>query len=135
MRFPANFPRRCRLPNSPILRFCTTPRPGKRGHSRAQAAALGIARSSYWSHLDALVNLTHSKPISIAGASVPIQTRYGPSVSLAYTLFDFGSRAGAVEAARYRLLAANLLQNRALQDVVLPASRRSRGSPNRWSAF
>ena len=87
--------------------------------ARAQAAELGIARSSYWPQLDALVNLTHSKPISSGGASVPIQTRYGPSVSLAYTLFDFGSRAGMVEAARYRLLAANLLQNRTLQDVVL----------------
>src|ERR687892_1591440 len=40
--------------------------------ARAQAAELGIARSSYWPQLDALVNLTRSKPISSAGASIPI---------------------------------------------------------------
>ncbi|MGH2396821.1 MAG: TolC family protein, partial [bacterium] len=87
--------------------------------ARAQAAELGIARSLFWPQLNGLVNLTHSKSISSGGASVPTQTRYGPSVSLAYVLFDFGVRAGELEAARYRLLAANLLQNRVLQDVVL----------------
>jgi outer membrane protein TolC len=33
-------------------------------------------------------------------------------------LFDFGTRANEVEAARYRLLAANLTQNRVLQEIV-----------------
>lgn len=87
--------------------------------ARAEAAALGIARSLYFPRIDGLVNLTHSKSISSSGTAVPAQTRYGPSLSLGYLLFDFGARAGQVEAARYRLLAANLLQNRALQDVVL----------------
>src|SRR5918999_3528611 len=36
--------------------------------ARAQAAELGIAHSPYWPQLDVLVNLTHSKPISGAGA-------------------------------------------------------------------
>ncbi|MGH8624249.1 MAG: TolC family protein [Gammaproteobacteria bacterium] len=87
--------------------------------ARAQAAELGIARSLFWPQLNGLVSLQHSKSISSGGASVPTQTRYGPSLSLAYVLFDFGVRAGELEAARYRLLAANLLQNRVLQDVVL----------------
>jgi len=87
--------------------------------ARAQAAELGIASSLFWPELNGSVNLTHSKSISSGGVSVPTQTRYGPSVSLAYVLFDFGVRAGELEAARYRLLAANLLQNRVLQDVVL----------------
>lgn len=87
--------------------------------ARAEAAALGIAHSLYFPQIDGLVNLTHSKSISSSGTAVPAQTRYGPALSLGYLLFDFGARAGRVEAARYRLLAANLLQNRALQDVVL----------------
>ena len=87
--------------------------------ARAQAAELGIARSLYWPQLDGLANLTNSRSLSSAGASNPEQTRYGPSVSLAYVLFDFGAREGEVEAARYRLLASNLQQNRVLQDVVL----------------
>ena len=87
--------------------------------ARAQAAELGIARSLYWPQLDGLANLTNSRSLSSSGASNPEQTRYGPSVSLAYVLFDFGAREGEVEAARYRLLASNLQQNRVLQDVVL----------------
>ncbi|MGH8489729.1 MAG: TolC family protein, partial [Gammaproteobacteria bacterium] len=78
--------------------------------ARAQAAELGIARSLYWPQLTGLANLTRSRSLSSAGASVPEQTRYGPSVSLAYVLFDFGAREGQVEAARYRLLASNLQQ-------------------------
>lgn len=87
--------------------------------ARAQAASLGIARSFYFPQVDALASITRSKSISSSGAAVPAQVRYGPSLSLSYLLFDFGARAGQVEAARYRLLAANLLQNRVLQDVVL----------------
>ncbi|MDQ3774417.1 MAG: TolC family protein [Pseudomonadota bacterium] len=87
--------------------------------ARAQAAELGIARALYWPQLNGLANLTRSRPLSSAGASVPEQTRYGPSLSLAYVLFDFGAREGEVEAARYRLLSSNLQQNRVLQDVVL----------------
>lgn len=87
--------------------------------ARAQAAELGIARALYWPQLNGLATLTRSRSLSSAGASDPEQTRYGPSVSLAYVLFDFGAREGQVEAARYRLLASNLQQNRVLQDVVL----------------
>jgi outer membrane protein TolC len=45
-------------------------------------------------------------------------TTYGPSVNLSYVLFDFGKRAADKEATGYRLLAANLSQNRTLQDVA-----------------
>jgi outer membrane protein TolC len=39
-------------------------------------------------------------------------------LSLSYVLFDFGKRAADKEATEYRILAANLAQNRALQDVA-----------------
>ncbi len=87
--------------------------------ARAEAAGLGLARSLYLPQVTGVLSSTHSKAISSAGVSVQPQTRYGPSVSLTYLLYDFGVRANEVEAARYRLLAANLLQNRVLQDVVL----------------
>ncbi|MGH8728509.1 MAG: TolC family protein, partial [Burkholderiales bacterium] len=87
--------------------------------ARAEAANLGLARSLYFPSITGLVSSTHSKAISSSGITVDPQTRYGPSVSLAYLIYDFGARANEVEAARYRLLAANLLQNRVLQDVVL----------------
>jgi TolC family type I secretion outer membrane protein len=87
--------------------------------ARAEAATLGLARSLYFPQLDGVASITHSKSISTGGVQVDPQTRYGPSLSLSYLIYDFGARANEVEAARYRLLAANLLQNRVLHDVVL----------------
>lgn len=87
--------------------------------ARAEAAGLGLARSLYFPEITGVLGLTRSKAISSSGISVEPQTRYGPSVTLSYLIYDFGARANEVEAARYRLLAANLLQNRVLQDVVL----------------
>lgn len=87
--------------------------------ARAQAAAVGVAQADYLPQLNGTVGITHSQALSSSGFSVPTQTRYGPSVGLSYVLFDFGVRANQVDAERYRLLAANLNQNRVLQDVVL----------------
>ncbi|MDQ3197356.1 MAG: TolC family protein [Pseudomonadota bacterium] len=87
--------------------------------ARAQAAELGIFQADYLPQLSGNLGVTHSQSLSSSGVSVPSQTRYGPNVSLSYVLFDFGVRANQVEAARYRLLAANLIQNRVLQDIVL----------------
>jgi outer membrane protein TolC len=52
------------------------------------------------------------------GRSYSVFTTYGPTLSLSYVLFDFGKRAADKEATNYRLLAANLAQNRTLQDVA-----------------
>jgi len=90
--------------------------------AHAQAAAVGIADAGYFPTLDAKVALTRGKT-SINSSSGVIsgeaQTRLSPSISLGYLLFDFGARAATKQAASYNLLAANLTQNRALQDVVL----------------
>jgi outer membrane protein len=89
--------------------------------ARAEAATLGVERSDEWPQLTALVYYRTGRIISgTTGlpANPSVQTLYGPNVSLSYILFDFGQRAADIEAANYRLLAANLAQNRMLQDVV-----------------
>ena len=53
------------------------------------------------------------------GTPLPTQTRYGPTLSLSYVLLDFGARAARGDVAQASLLAANLEQNQAIQDVVL----------------
>ena len=90
--------------------------------AHAQAAAVGIANAGYYPKIDIAVPLTRGKTSinnSTGVSSSSIQTRLSPSVSLGYVLFDFGARASAKQAASYGLLAANLTQNRAMQDVVL----------------
>lgn len=98
--------------------------------ARAQAAAYGVARASFLPSLDAAVSVTHGR-FSTTGGSANVQnvftnssnastqTRIIPSLGLSYVLFDFGARAATTEAAQYNLLAANLAQNRALQNIVL----------------
>lgn len=88
--------------------------------ARAAAAGVGIERADLLPQITANYALTRTRPVSATtGAVSPWQTRYGPSISLSYVLYDFGARAYQIEAAEYRLLAANLSHNRVLQDVVL----------------
>jgi len=87
----------------------------------AQAAAFGLGISEgddlptingNWSYL-------RSHPVSgTTGLIAPWLTRWGPSVTLSHVLFDFGLGDARAKAVEYRLLAANLTQNRVLQEVV-----------------
>lgn len=87
--------------------------------ARAAAAGVGIEQADLLPQITANFAATRNLPISATtGSTSPWITRYGPSISLSYVLFDFGVQAYQVESAEYRLLAANLTQNRALQDVV-----------------
>lgn len=81
--------------------------------ARAEAAALGIARSELYPTLSA---------VALAGVDrteVPLGTRFyrhtdpfdQVTLNLNYTIFDFGSRRGRIAAESARLLAANFLFN------------------------
>lgn len=87
--------------------------------ARAEAAALGIENADDWPTITALYSHRIGRAISgTTGVPVAVQTIHGPSVSLSYVLFDFGQGAAASDAANFRLLAANLAQNRILQEVA-----------------
>ena len=87
--------------------------------ARAEAAQYGVAQSALAPVIDVLVNANRARVISgTSGLASPEQNRYGPTVSLSYILYDFGARQAEVEAQGYRVLAANLTQNRVLQEVV-----------------
>lgn len=88
--------------------------------ARAAAAGLGVERADLLPQVTAVYGITRTQPVSATtGSESPWQTRFGPSISLSYVLYDFGVRGHQIEAAEYRLLAANLSQNRVLQDVVV----------------
>ena len=86
--------------------------------ARAAAAGVAIEQADLLPQISAGYALTRNQQVTNQGAVVPWQTRYGPSVTLSYILYDFGVRSFQVENSEYRLLAANLAHNRALQDVV-----------------
>ncbi|MBI4195748.1 MAG: TolC family protein [Betaproteobacteria bacterium] len=87
--------------------------------ARAAAAGVGIEQAGDLPHITATYGWSRTRPVSATtGSESSWQTRFGPSVSLTYVLYDFGVGDHRLEAAEYRLLAANLTQNRTLQDVV-----------------
>jgi len=85
----------------------------------AAAAGVGFAKADDLPEVSAGLGFTRQHPVSgTSGLASPWLNRYGPSISFSYVLFDFGAGDDKVDAAQYRLLAANLAQNRALQDVM-----------------
>lgn len=85
---------------------------------QAEAARLDAASAANWPTLTGQLNFIQSRALSSSGTSAPTLNRYGPSLGLAYVLYDFGARTASVDAQRYHLIAALLNGNRALQDTV-----------------
>jgi len=85
---------------------------------QAEAARLDGASAANWPTLTGQLNFTQSRALSSSGASVPTLHRYGPSLSLAYVIYDFGARAASIDAQRYQLIATLLTGNRVLQNTV-----------------
>ena len=87
--------------------------------ARAAAAGVGIELADRLPTISGVVNGNRTQSVSATtGAVVPAQTRYGPTVSFTYILFDFGLTEDQIVATEYRLLSANLSHNRTLQDVI-----------------
>jgi len=87
--------------------------------ARASAAAVGVVRGEDLPVVSGGYTVTRLRPVSgTSGQVSPWLTRWGPQISISYTLYDFGAGDFKLEAANYRLLAANLAQNRVLQEVV-----------------
>lgn len=86
--------------------------------AQAEAARLDAATAANWPTLTGQFSFTRSQGLSSSGTSVPVLHRYGPSLSLAYVLYDFGARAAGIDAQRYQLIASLLEGNRTLQDIV-----------------
>jgi outer membrane protein TolC len=58
---------------------------------------------------------------AVSGGGSAARTQLAPSVSLSYLVFDFGGRAGTIEAAKQQAIAADLNHNATIQNVVLQA--------------
>ncbi len=86
--------------------------------ARAAAAGIGIEEAGLLPQITGTVSLQRSEQGGQAGNQIAWLTRYGPSITLSYLLYDFGVQANQVKAAEYVALAAALAQNRVLQDVV-----------------
>ncbi|MGH8283378.1 MAG: TolC family protein [Gammaproteobacteria bacterium] len=86
---------------------------------RSSQAGVELAKAGYWPQISASYSITRSRTVNFSGASNSAQTRFEPSLSLSYLLWDFGSRSGTLDAAKYALLGAELSNSQTLQDVIL----------------
>ncbi len=86
--------------------------------ARASAATYGEALGTLFPDITGTVGINRLKTAATSGRVSVLQTTYGPSVSLNWLLFDFGGRAGAIDAARQEMFAANWTHNATLSDVV-----------------
>ncbi len=85
---------------------------------QAEAARLDAATADNWPTLTGQLAYLQSRTLSSSGVSNPTLHRYGPSLSLAYVLYDFGARTASIDAQRFQLIASLLDNNRVLQDVI-----------------
>ncbi|WP_348550374.1 TolC family protein [Acidithiobacillus sp.] len=90
---------------------------------RAQAAALGVADSAWLPSLTFSTSASRRQAVSTAGFSVPARNSVMPSLSLSYTLWDFGLRAAKTDAAQAQEWVAGYTQNQTLQTVIFTVTQ------------
>jgi outer membrane protein len=90
------------------------------GRARAQAAALGVARSELFPTLAAAALSQTSRQETYLGTRYYRQTfqDFQGALDLNYTVFDFGARAGRIDAAKAEVLAANFEFNDTHRRVI-----------------
>ena len=86
--------------------------------AQSASAIFGDARAALFPSINGTVNVNRLKTAATSGRVSVEQTTYGPSISLNWLLFDFGGRAGAIDAARAGYFAANWTHNEMISDVV-----------------
>jgi outer membrane protein len=109
--------------------------------ARSAAESYGSARGSLFPNINANVGLGRSSsslssnglgtttlPTDTTGGSTRAlggssitRTQLTPSATLSYLVFDLGGRAGTIESAKQRAIAADLTHNVTIQNVVLQA--------------
>ena len=87
--------------------------------ARAAAGAVGVLKGDDFPTITGGYIYQRSRPASgTTGVVGNWLKRWGPSISISYTIYDFGLGDARLEAAEARLLAANLGQNRVLQELI-----------------
>ena len=88
--------------------------------ARAAAASLGVTLGDQLPQVQGAYQVSRTRPISGTNPTnnVVWLNRWGPQISFNYVIYDFGGLDARIDAAEYRLLAANLSQNRVLQELI-----------------
>lgn len=100
------------LRNSPATRLSWS-------QARAAADVYGSSEGRLFPSLSAGLAATRTRTIATPGRPAGERTQYGPSLTLAYTVLDFGGRSGNVDVARQTAIAADLSHNATVENTIL----------------
>ena len=100
------------LRNSPATRFSYT-------QARAAADVYGSNEGRLYPTLTAGLAANQSRTLSSPGRPAGDRSSYGPTLSLAYTVLDFGGRSGSIDVARQTAIAASLTHNATVENTIL----------------
>jgi outer membrane protein TolC len=100
------------LRNSPATRLSWS-------SARAAADIYGSTEGRIFPTVTAGVTANRSLQIATPGRPAGERTQYGPSLSLTYTVLDFGGRSGSIDVARQTAIAADLTHNTTIENTIL----------------
>jgi outer membrane protein TolC len=100
------------LRNSPATRLSWT-------QARAAADAYGSTEGRLYPTLSAGLSVNHSLSLATPGRPPIERSQYGPSLTLAYTVLDFGGRSGSIDVTRQTAMALDLSHNATVENTIL----------------
>ncbi len=100
------------LRNSPSTRLSWA-------QARAAADAYGSSQGRLFPTITAGVTANRGLSLATPGRPAVERSQYGPSISLAYTVLDFGGRSGAIDVTRQTAVAFDFTHNATVENTIL----------------
>ena len=100
------------LRNSPATRLSWA-------QARAAADAYGSSEGRLYPTLTAGLSVNRSLSLATPGRPAGERSQYGPSLTLAYTVLDFGGRSGSIDVTRQTAIALDLSHNATVENTIL----------------
>jgi outer membrane protein TolC len=87
--------------------------------ARAAADIYGSAKGRLFPTVSAGLSLNRTQNVAVPGRPAGERSQYGPSLSLSYTVLDFGGRSGAIDVTRQTAIAADFSHNATVEGTIL----------------
>jgi len=87
--------------------------------ARSAADVYGSTQGRLYPTITAGLGLNHSLLLATPGRAAVERSQYGPSLTLAYTVLDFGGRSGSIDVTRQTAIASDLSHNATVENTIL----------------
>jgi len=87
--------------------------------ARASVDLYGSSESHLYPNITAGATVNNSRVLGTTGRPASTRSQAGPTLTLTYTVLDFGGRSGTIDVARQTAVAANLAHNSTVENTIL----------------